>query len=333
MESLADALLPPAAAEHVLGDLAESSPSNAAYLRHFVSILPRVIWSQIRRRAMLGGIVFNAILTAFLLVAFQGFPKAPIFADPWVWIRLGVPWAIWVAGCALSSAYAPRDKPAWWNSKVFIATVLATPASAAGFGVPLVGVIMALGVVFATLLMFSAPWRTTGTLAPLSLDTLSDHARLFQKMIWWRNARESLGAVVVLMLNTRELWRADSQLARAGNALLIAGMLFIIGYLYFRAGSRAVPGHADTKDVLRFHQREIARQRDILRAAPLWYLLPFVPGMVVSAAGKWETSGGGALIGIPIIIGVFVLIWRLNVWAASWLDRQLHNVDALEGQL
>ena len=84
--------------------------------------------------------------------------------------------------------------------------------------------------------------------------------------------------------------------------------------------------------MLRFHQREIARQRDILLAVPLWYLLPFVPGMVAITASKWETSARGALVGVPVIIGVFVLIWRLNVWAARWLDRELHKVDALEGQ-
>ncbi len=115
---------------------------------------------------------------------------------------------------------------------------------------------------------------------------------------------------------------------------LIAGMLFIIWFLYFRAGSRAVPEHAEAKDVLRFHQRELARQRDVLRAVPLWYLLPFVPGMVAIAANKWETSSAaGALIGVPVIIGVFAVIWRLNVWAARGLDRELHKVDALEGQL
>ena len=333
LESLADALLPPASAEHALGDLAESSPSTRAYLRNLASILPRTIRSQIRRRATLGGIVLNAMLTALVLAAFQGFPKARNFADPWALIRLGAPWSVWVMGCALSAAYGPRDKPAWWNRKVFIGTVLATLASAALFGVPLAGVTMALGAVFATLLVFSLPFRNQGTLAPLSLDTLSDHARLFQKIIWWRNARESLAAVVVLMLNARDLWRADSPLVRTGHALLIAGMLFIIWFLHFRAGSRAVPGYADTKDVLRFHQREIARQRDILRAVPLWYLLPFVPGMIAIAASKWERSAAGALVGVPLIIGVFALVWWLNVWAARWLDRQLHNVAALEGQL
>ena len=333
LESLGDALVPPASAEHVLGDLAESSPSGPAYLRNLVSILPRVIWSQVRRRATVGGIIFNAVLMAIALVACRRFPNNPDFADPWVWIRLGAPWATWVTGCALAEAYGPSGKPGW-NRKVFVATVLATLASAAGCGVPLVGVIIALGVVIATVLVLSAPWRTTGTLAPLSLDTLPDHARVFQKMIWWRNARETLGAAVVLLLNMRDLWRADGQLARTGNALIIAGMLFIIWYLYFRAGSRAVPGQAEAKDVLRFHQREIARQRDILRAVPLWYLLPFVPGMLAITASKWETSSAaGALIGVPVIIGVFALIWCLNVWAARWLDRELHKVNALEGLL
>ncbi len=326
--------MPPASAEHVLGDLAESSASNPAYLRNLVSILPRVIWSQVRRRATVGGIVFNAVLMAIALVACRRFPNAPHVADPWVWIRLGAPWATWVTGCALSEAYGPPDKPGWGTARCSSPPCWQRLLPPPAFGVPLVGAIMALGVVIATILMFSAPWRTTGPLAPLSLDTLSDHARLFQKVIWWRNARESLAAVVVLLLNTRDLWRADSQLARTGNALLIAGMLFVIWFLHFRAGSRAVPGQADTKDVLRFHQREIARQRDILLAVPLWYLLPFVPGMVAIAANKWETSSaGGALIGIPIIIGFFALIWRLNVWAARWLDRELHKVNALEGQL
>jgi hypothetical protein len=41
-------------------------------------------------------------------------------------------------------------------------------------------------------------------------------------------------------------------------------------------------------------------------------------------------SGGGALAGVAI---VFVVIWRLNVWGAAMLDRQLQDATALQQKL
>ncbi len=333
LESVGEALLPPASAEHALGDLSECSNSNARYVENLVSVLPSVVWSQIRRRATLGGVAFNAVLTAFFLVVFQGIPKAPFFAEKWAWMRLAAPWAIWVMGCALAAAYGPRDKPTWWSRRVFLATVAATIGSAAVTGVPLVGVVVGLGVVFGTLLVLSMPWLTHRPPAPLSLETLPDHARLFQRGIWWRNARESMAAVVVVIVNARDLWQAENELLWTGHLLLIIGVLFIMGFLYFHAGSRTVPGQVDARTMLQFHRREVARQRDIIRAVPLWYLLPFMPGMAVMAVSRWQSAAGPALLGGLIVLGIFVLVWRLNVWAARWLDRKLQEVDALEQQL
>ena len=36
---------------------------------------------------------------------------------------------------------------------------------------------------------------------------------------------------------------------------------------------------------------------------------------------------------MSIVIAVFVVVWRLNVWGARQLDGELLKVDALEGQL
>jgi hypothetical protein len=60
LESLTGRLVPPAAAEHVLGDLAECSNSRRHYVANLLSILPRVIWSQAVRRATIGGLWFQA---------------------------------------------------------------------------------------------------------------------------------------------------------------------------------------------------------------------------------------------------------------------------------
>ncbi len=330
LESLAGTVVPPAAQESALGDLAECSGSTSRYLANLTSIVPRMIWSQIRRRATVGGVVFNAVLTAVVLSAAQASGQAPFFTEPWASARLAAPWAIWVAGCALAAAYGPRDKPTCWNTKLFAATIVAALGSAVLLDVPVARVAIGLAIVFAISLVLALPVLRRATRPPLSAATLSQHAHLFQKTIRWRNARESLACVFVVSVNAADAWRADSLMMRTGHLFLVFGVLFIMCYIHFRAGSRPVP-QSDARVVLDFHRREIVRQRDILRAVPLWYLLPFAPGILVVAASRWDSKPGAVLLGLPVVAGIFALVWALNLWAARTLEQQLQQVDALDG--
>jgi hypothetical protein len=289
-----------------------------------------VIWCQIRRRYTIGGLCFNAILTGIVLLVSQGVSRHPFFDQPWAALRLAVPWSIWVVGCALAAAYGPADKPRQWSGRLFWITIAATLGSGAAIGVPIVPLSIAVGLVITILVVLSMPWqKTTNPDAPLSIETLPEQARQFQQMIWWRNARESAAAFLVLTFNARDVWHPASPLAGAGHLLLVIGTLCIMGFLHLRAGSRTVPADADAQTILRFHSREIARQRDVLRAVPLWYLLPFLPGIIVIALSKWETSGPGGLLALPLVMGFFAGVWWLNWCAARWLDGQLQQVAAL----
>jgi hypothetical protein len=327
LERLAERLIPPACAEHVLGDLAESSTTRTAYLRNLISVVPRVVWSQIRRRVTVGGMLCHAAVTAVFLAAFL----KSVSGGPTVLLRAAVPWAIWVIGCALAAAYGPRGRPVRSNRALLVATALATVAAAAAMNLPVGRVAMALGLVFGTFVLLSRPWIPQPP--PLSSDTLADHARLFQKRIWWRNMVESVAGVAILAANARDLWHAEGDISRAGPVLLIVGVLFVIGFLHLRANPRPVPSEGTFITILRFHRRELARQRDILRLVPWWYLFPFVPGMLVIGASRRPTSAAAAVGGLLVVFGIFYLVWRLNVKAASLLDDELHKVDALEGQL
>jgi hypothetical protein len=331
LESIAGTLVPPASAEHVLGDLAECSTSDRKYLRNLLSILPRVVWSQVRRRATIGGLVFHAVVAAIVLMAtFGGSPR--LLDQPWVWRGLAAVWAVWVAGCALSAAYGPCDAPTSWNRRVFTAFLLLAAGTGVLLGLPVLRVTLALGILMGILLVVAMPW-TTKAPPPLSHATLHEHARLFQRRIWWRNARETIAGLFVLAVNVRGLWHSETQLDAATRLLLIAGVLFVVGYLYFRASPRSVPSDADARAVLHFHRAEIARQRDILCAVPWWYLLPFVPGMLVGAVDNWQKAGARVLVGMAIVAALFYFVWRMNVWAAQWLEGELHKADALEGEL
>jgi hypothetical protein len=330
VERFAERLVPPAAAEHVLGDLAETSSTPGQYLRQLASVLPPVIWSQVRRRATIGGIIFNTIFSGFFLILFQRILKEPFLDSPSAWARLAVLLVIWVVGNALSAAYGRPATPASWSRRIFFATTGLVLGTAAVLDVPVLPVGLALGVIYGVSLLLTMPWVMQTTPPPLSIDTLPQHARFFQRAIWWRNVREAGGAALVLAFNLPELFQVEAPVKWTGHLLLVIGTLFIVAYLFTRASSRAVPDDASGAALLWFHRGEIVRQRDILRAVPLWYLLPFVPGMLLTMTSKWTDSSGAAIGGTLVVSLLFVLIWKLNLWAAGLLDKQLDEVTALE---
>jgi hypothetical protein len=331
LEVLGGRLVPPSSAEHALGDLAECSRSGTDYAGNLLSILPRVVWSQVRRRATIGGIAFNAVLAGVLLLA-QRFPES-FFATPWSVPRLAVPWAIWVCGVALAAAYGPRTQPYALNWRVFTTFAAIALAAAAILDVPLLRVVTGFGMTLGLILVLSMPWLKRTTPPALSAETLLTHARNFQRGIWWRNARESAACLLVIAFNVRSLARAETPLQVAGHALLIAGVLFIVGYLHLRAASRVVPDGADAKTLWHFHRHELVRQRDILRAIVWWYLAPFVPGMVALGVARLDRGATPAFAGVVIVLLLFAFVRQLNLWGAKFLDGELAKVDALEGQL
>jgi hypothetical protein len=328
LERTGERLLPPASAEHALGDLAECSTSHAAYLANLASILPRIVWCQIRRRATIGGVIFNAMLSGFALVAAQRIAGGSFLDGPWELPRLAGPWAIWVVGCALAAAYGPPGQPFAWSTRGFVAVTTASLGAAAVLEVPILRVAAGLGASFAASFALSMPFSMSGMPPPLSAETLSEHARLFQKGIWWRNAREQAVAAVLIVFKARTLGTATGA-DFWGQLLLIAGMLFIIAYLFVKAHPRRVPDTADFPVLQQFHRGELARQRDVLRAVPLWYLLPFVPGFAAMTMANWSTQGAGTLGALPVLAIVFGVIWALNKAAANFLDGQLQALDAL----
>jgi hypothetical protein len=330
VERIGELLVPPSVAEHVLGDLAETSPTAGQYIRRLASVLPHVVWSQIRRRVTVGGLIFNMLFSGFFLILFQRIPRETFLHEPSAWGRMLVLLLIWVIGNALSAAYGPLAKPGSWHRGIFFTTAALVLGTAAVLGVPVPGVGIALAVIYGVTLLLAMPWVTQNAPPPLSVDTLPQHARFFQRAIWWRNLREAAGAAVVLGVNVPDLFRLDDPVKWTGHLLLVLGTLFIVGYLFTRAGTRRVPDQVDSPALLSFHRGELLRQRNILLAVPLWYLLPFAPGMLVTMASKGQTSIGSALAGLIVVSVMFIAVWRLNLWAASFLDKQLAEVSSLD---
>ena len=188
-------------------------------------------------------------------------------------------------------------------------------------------------------------WRSQPPEMPrISLDDLHRRLRKFERTIFWRNTREYLaGAIVVAGFAFYE-WKFPGPLLRVGSGLTIAGALFVMFQLHRRASAKTAPDDLGRNTYVAFHRRELVRQRDALRAVWSWYLLPFVPGLMVFLAGLIQSAvntaqmAGRALGAFQVtafaagcasfVIAVFVGVWFVNRWAAARLQAQIDELDA-----
>lgn len=160
---------------------------------------------------------------------------------------------------------------------------------------------------------------------------LARRARAFQRNVRIRNAVETVAAVLVVCCFGFYLWAFPQPLMRLGSALTIAATCFVTWQLHRRAASR--PPAADASLPSRaFHRAQLVRQRDALRSVWLWYVAPFVPGMVLFRWGVEAQLGAaapfarglGANLGIAAVL---VLVAAVNLLAARRLQKQIDQLD------
>jgi hypothetical protein len=186
-----------------------------------------------------------------------------------------------------------------------------------------------------------ALWQGQPTEPPhISPEDLRRKMDRFERRIYWRNVREYVaGAFVVAAFGYYE-WRFPTVLMRIGSGLMILGTLYVMYELHRRASARTAPAELGMSTCLDFHRRELERQRDALRSVWTWYLLPFVPGMIVFLAGMaWIVLKANpavmlrALIGLGVmgivVAAVFFAVWKLNRWTANKLQSRIDALNAL----
>jgi hypothetical protein len=175
----------------------------------------------------------------------------------------------------------------------------------------------------------------------LSLEDIRSKSRKLQKTVKRRNLREYAAGLIVVAGFAYYITAFASALIRAGCGLTIAGTLFVMYALHRRGAARAAPSEAGRSTCVDFHRKELQRQRDLLRGIWSWYLLPFVPGVLVSLFGffvlamEQPTAPARAPLIIltfaVTILGVaalFLVVAMLNRRAARRLQR---DIDALDG--
>jgi hypothetical protein len=165
----------------------------------------------------------------------------------------------------------------------------------------------------------------------VSMDELRERARRFQKKIRRRNTREQSAAALVVVVF---LWLGmkNPDLVPRLACFLIAGAAVFTGlYIQARGSAQAAPSDLGATNYIEFHQRELARQRDLLMGIWRWYLGPFIPGFALFVVWTiWIDPPGKRWIPIAYAVVATLFFWmvgRKNLRAARRLDGEIQALD------
>jgi len=171
----------------------------------------------------------------------------------------------------------------------------------------------------------------------MPLDEIRARASRFERRISRRNLREYAGGLLAVAIYGFSIWKQHNPVMRAGSAMVIAGVLFVMWQLYRRGGASQLPADLGFLASLELHRRQLIQQRDLLRTVFRWYIAPIIPGLIVvviaSVPGRFELRYLPRMAPfLGILMGTLVAIWWLNRRAALKLERQIAELDNLERQ-
>jgi len=175
-------------------------------------------------------------------------------------------------------------------------------------------------------------WRDQpGEEVQMSAQEVRALAEKFERTISQRNRGEYAASAFVVVWFGVWGWFAQSAVVSLGCWLVVLGALYVVYHLHRYGAARRAPGEQGVTSCLEFHRSELVRQRDLLRSVWWWYLLPFVPGMLLMVVGgSLEPDERWVWLSLGMVNAVtFVGIGLLNQRVARKLQRRVDDLDAL----
>lgn len=121
------------------------------------------------------------------------------------------------------------------------------------------------------------------------------------------------------------------------NFMIAAATIYVGISLHRKGKAGATPDSGTVGSLVEFHRQELVRQRDALKTVWRWYLLPFVPGLVLWFIAMWIGQGQDAarpglfavVLGLVFVLcmAVYLVILLLNLLGAARLQRMIDDLD------
>jgi len=170
----------------------------------------------------------------------------------------------------------------------------------------------------------------------MSVEAIRLRAGKFERTVSHRNLRESILALGIIILFA-DFFRTSHDVAyRVTWGLFIAGAIWLIVQLYRRGSPKAMPADLGRSTCLEFFRSELERQRDLLKDYWTWYIVPLFPGYVaLHVAYVQSFPRAHRWLGLGVIdlsfVGMFFILWKLNLHAARCLERSIDELNAATG--
>jgi hypothetical protein len=163
-----------------------------------------------------------------------------------------------------------------------------------------------------------------------SVEELRAKAAKFNSMIRWRNVREHVAAVILIVWVGISLWKVPDTVERIAYALMIVGAMYYMWHLWKWGSAKSLPADLGRADCVRFYQSELARQRDLVSSIWKWALGPLLPGVALLNAYQIAfppASRRFSVITAVLVATMISTIGWLNLRAARRLDRRIAELD------
>ena len=154
----------------------------------------------------------------------------------------------------------------------------------------------------------------------------------FNQSLTRRNHVEAVAGAIVIALFGANLFNASTLLESLACGLIIAGALFVVGFMYTRGKAPAVEPAVSTREFLDQRRHELKYQARLLRWVPVWYIGPLMPGFSLLIADAWLSAPTTStfLVSFLLPIGtVLALVIGLNVIASRRLEREASELPTL----
>ena len=173
-------------------------------------------------------------------------------------------------------------------------------------------------------------WRQQPREEPMTLGNIQARAGKFDTRMRGQNRLTAIAIAVVVIGNAIQLSGMVSLMTRVGTGLILLAVVFVM-YRYGRVrGTGPMPVDLGVQQSLAFYRAQIVRHRDAVKNFWWEYALPFVPGIVLSLAGR-ATERPRSPMEYALLVVVFALViggirW-FNTREASRLQAEIDELD------
>lgn len=177
-----------------------------------------------------------------------------------------------------------------------------------------------------------------------SMITLSDiraRAQTLRSRIQLRNGALYFYSFANIAITLFLIWRGVSPRYTMPGLLILVAHLFVIWQLWWRTSARAFPTHLMGTAALDYLRHEFTRQRDALSGAWLWYIAPFMPGLIWELWLRVTLHPANVSPSFDRALVLFLVLSALFFWvavglgfslAAARFDLRLERLNTLKAE-